>query len=81
MQNVISNSLAASRNLTTYPAYTDDASVWHHMSDALHQSVYRVLTLLIAVLPGILAFFVALLVFTARRHAGFGCGAAGAYMD
>jgi hypothetical protein len=34
------------------------------MSAALHQSLYRVLTLLIAVLPGILAFFVALLVFT-----------------
>ena len=34
------------------------------MSDALHQSLYRVLSLLIAVLPGILAFFVALLIFT-----------------
>ena len=42
----------------------DDVSIWQHMSDALHQSLYRVLTLLIAVLPGILAFFVALLVFT-----------------
>jgi uncharacterized membrane protein len=34
------------------------------MSDALHQSLYRVLSLLIAILPGILAFFVALGVFT-----------------
>ncbi len=34
------------------------------MSDALHQSLYRVLSLLIAILPGILAFFVALAVFT-----------------
>jgi len=34
------------------------------MSEALHQSFYRVVTLLIAILPGILAFFVALLVFT-----------------
>jgi hypothetical protein len=34
------------------------------MSDALHQSLDRVLSLLIAVLPGILAFFVALAVFT-----------------
>ena len=34
------------------------------MSDALHQSLYRVLSLLIAVLPGILAFFVSLAVFT-----------------
>jgi hypothetical protein len=45
------------------PLYADDVSIWHHMSQALHQSLYRVLTLLIAVLPGILAFFVALLVF------------------
>jgi hypothetical protein len=34
------------------------------MSDALHLSLYRVLALLIAILPGILAFFVALAVFT-----------------
>jgi len=34
------------------------------MSDALHQSIYRVLSLLIAILPGILAFFVALAIFT-----------------
>jgi uncharacterized membrane protein len=46
------------------PLYTDNASILHHMSDALHQSLYRVLSLLIAVLPGILAFFVALAVFT-----------------
>jgi len=38
-------------------------SIWHHMSDALNESIYRVLTLLIAVLPGILAFFVAMLIF------------------
>jgi hypothetical protein len=43
----------------------DNGSIWQHMSDALHQSLYRVLSLLIAVLPGILAFFVALAVFTA----------------
>lgn len=41
-----------------------DNSIWHHMSDALHQSLYRVLSLLIAILPGILAVFVALAVFT-----------------
>jgi uncharacterized membrane protein len=45
--------------------YSDNASIWHHMSDALHQSLYRVLSLLIAVLPGILAIFVALALFTA----------------
>lgn len=46
------------------PAYSDNASILHHMSDALHQSLYRVLSLLIAILPGILAFFVAIGVFT-----------------
>ncbi len=45
--------------------YSDNVSIWHHMSDALHQSLYRVLSLLIAVLPGILAIFVALALFTA----------------
>jgi hypothetical protein len=46
------------------PLVADNGSIWHHMSDALHQSVYRVLSLLIAVLPGILAVFVALTLFT-----------------
>jgi len=44
--------------------YADNASILHHMSDALHQSIYRVVSLLIAILPGILAFFVALTIFT-----------------
>jgi uncharacterized membrane protein len=44
---------------------TDNNSVLTHMSEALRQSVYRVLSLLIAVLPGLLAFFVAFLLFTA----------------
>lgn len=47
------------------PVYTDNQSIWRHISDALHQSFYRVLSLLIAILPGILAFFVALAVCTA----------------
>src|SRR6185369_8610656 len=42
----------------------DNGSIWQHMSDALHQSVLRVLSLFIAVLPGILAVFVALTLFT-----------------
>lgn len=46
------------------PFDVDNASVWHHMSSALHQSLDRVLSLLIAILPGILAFFVALAVFS-----------------
>lgn len=64
MQNLVDNSMQqATRN--TSPLYSDDVSIWHHMSEALHQSLYRVLTLLIAVLPGILAFVVALLLFGA----------------
>lgn len=46
------------------PVYADGGSVWHHMSVALNQSLYRVLGLLIAVLPGLLAFIVAVVIFT-----------------
>ncbi|MFZ0395216.1 MAG: hypothetical protein WCF17_01005 [Terracidiphilus sp.] len=46
------------------PLYGDNTTVWRHMSTALHDSVDRVLELLIAVLPGILAFFVAVILFT-----------------
>ncbi len=46
-------------------ASSGNPPVWQHMSDALFQSLYRVLSLFIAVLPGILAFFVALGLFTA----------------
>lgn len=42
----------------------DNGSILHQMSDALHQSVVRVLSLFIGVLPGILAIFVALTLFT-----------------
>ncbi|HUV68716.1 MAG TPA: hypothetical protein VMW15_03585 [Terracidiphilus sp.] len=45
-------------------SYQDNATTWHHMSDALHDSLNRVLSLLVAVLPGLLAFVVALLIFT-----------------
>ena len=44
--------------------YMTNATIWHHMSDALNQSFYRVVTLLIAILPGLLAFIVALILFT-----------------
>ncbi len=43
-----------------YPAYTTQPSVWNHMSTALQQSVERVLSLLVVILPGVLAFFVVL---------------------
>jgi hypothetical protein len=42
----------------------DSASIWHHMSDALYQSLFRVLSQLIAILPGVLALAVALVVFS-----------------
>jgi hypothetical protein len=61
MQNFVAN---ISQLALALLAYIDDGTIWHHISDALHQSLYRVLTLLIAVLPGILAFFVALAIFT-----------------
>ena len=64
MQKVLAIMLQTLPDKMTQPVYADNASVWHHMSDALHQSVYRVLTLLIAILPGILALFVAVTVFT-----------------
>jgi hypothetical protein len=63
MQSLVENLAQSNRNAPTLPVY-DNGSIWQHMSDALHQSLFRVLTLLVAVLPGILAFFVALLVFT-----------------
>ncbi|UWZ85783.1 hypothetical protein [Occallatibacter riparius] len=46
------------------PLYSDNASVWHHITGSLQNSVYRVLGLLIAVLPGIVAFFLAVVIFT-----------------
>src|SRR5580693_2956902 len=63
MQNNLVNAFPITRLAMASPVIVDDSSIWHHMSDALHQSLYRVLTLLIAVLPGILAFFVSLLIF------------------
>src|ERR1700690_1546632 len=64
MLNLVDNSIQqATGNTAASQVYSENVSIWHHMSEALHQSLYRVLTLLIAVLPGILAFFVALVVF------------------
>ncbi len=60
MQTVLATMLQATPYRASQPLYIDNATIWHHMSDALHQSLYRVLSLLIAILPGILAFFVAL---------------------
>lgn len=48
---------------TPQPISVDNRLIWRHMSDALHLSLDRVLSLLVGVLPGILAFIVALTVF------------------
>jgi len=64
MLNILATLLPGQTLQGAEPVYVDNASIWHHMSDALHQSLYRVLSLLIAILPGILAFFVALTIFT-----------------
>ncbi len=52
---------------TEPPAYpvVHAPSVWDHMSAALHDSIYRVLSLLISVLPGLLALVLAIGVLTA----------------
>lgn len=55
--------LQPERMAPPYPLYSDGTSVWHQISQALHVSLYRVLSLLSAVLPGILAFFLALAIF------------------
>ena len=52
------------QNFTPQAAYSDASTIWKHMSDALFQSVTRVLSLLISILPGILAFVVALVLFS-----------------
>ncbi len=65
MLYVIDNALQqADINTQASPGNFDNASIWQHMSQALHQSLDRVLTQLIAVLPGLLAFFVALAIFS-----------------
>jgi hypothetical protein len=64
MQNLNPDITQTGQSALASPAYIDDGTIWHHMSDALHQSLFRVLTLLIAVLPGILALFVVLAIFT-----------------
>jgi uncharacterized membrane protein len=64
MFNILAMMIETQAIGSSEPLYTDNASILHHMSDALHQSLYRVLSLLIAVLPGLLAFFVSLAVFT-----------------
>lgn len=63
MPTILASLFQLSENQAPAPPTFDNGSLWHNMSQALHQSLARVLSLLIAVLPGILAFFVALAVF------------------
>jgi len=64
MLNTLAAMLQSATNGSTQSISLNGNSVWTEMSGALHQSLYRVLSLFIAVLPGILAFFVALAVFS-----------------
>jgi hypothetical protein len=64
MQKVLATMLQPDTSKASQPLYTGNNSIWRPMSDALHESIYRVLSLLISILPGILAFLVALAVLT-----------------
>jgi hypothetical protein len=64
MLNILAMMLQTGPSQAAPPLYVDNTSVWRHMSDALHESLYRVLSLLIAILPGILALILALVVLT-----------------
>lgn len=63
MPNILAAFLQLSQIQAPMPLSADNVSLWRHMSRALDESLDRVLSLLIAVLPGILAFFVALGIF------------------
>jgi hypothetical protein len=58
-------SLQPSQYPDQYSNYPPSPSIWNHMSEALHLSVYRVSSLLISILPGLLAFILALGLMTA----------------
>jgi len=60
MQNILATMLQPN---PSQAASVDNGSVWHQMSDALHQSLFRILSQLIAILPGILALVIAVAVF------------------
>ncbi len=64
MQIILTNAVQAAAAPLTEPLSVEDATIWQHMSNALHASMDRVLSLLIAILPGILAFVVALAIST-----------------
>src|SRR6185437_13417005 len=45
------------------PIYNGSVSTWQQVSEALHMSFYRVMSLLVAVLPGLLACVLAVIIF------------------
>ncbi len=63
MQNILASMLQTGPNQTLQPLNADNTSIWHHMADALNLSLYRVLSQVISILPGILAFIVAMALF------------------
>ena len=63
MPTILAALFQLSGNQPPQPLTVDNATLWRHMSEALDQSLDRVFSLLIAVLPGILAFFVAVGIF------------------
>jgi hypothetical protein len=48
----------------TQPTYVDNSSIWTHMTAALQQSTYSVVSMLVRILPGLLALIVAVAVLT-----------------
>ena len=64
MLSILATMLQIAPTQALQPLYAENTSIWRHMSDALNQSLYRVLSLLVTILPGILAFIVAMAVFT-----------------
>jgi hypothetical protein len=63
MQNILSATLQLATSEAPQPIAIDNSLIWRHMSDALHLSLDRVLSLLVGVLPGILALIAALAIF------------------
>jgi len=64
MQNVLAVLVQLDPNQSSHSWFLGNAALWRNMTDALHHSLDRILLLLIAILPGILAFLVALALFS-----------------
>ena len=64
MDRLIATMLQTVQNYNPPPPITNSTgSLWTHISDALQQSVYRVLSLFIAFMPGHIALCVGLKLF------------------